>query len=162
MAYVYHPQPQESIMVKILRIAAVTAGFMFLSAAPALAGEITCGSTGGMNRCPLPGADRLSVKVQQVLEGTCTFDKSWWADSDGVVVDKGCNAVFSYASQGGASSSDGTDKMASVYYDNGCKAGRADRKARLSMAHVRHSGDYDSRYESTYQAGYEKCWASAK
>ena len=149
-------------MNRSMRLLAVTASFVFLSAGSALAGEITCGSTGGFNRCPLPGADKMNVRVVQVLEGTCTFDKSWWTDSDGVAVDKGCNAVFSYAPRAESSSSGGTDKMASVYYDNGCKAGRADRKSRLSMAHERHSGDYDSRYEGSYQAGYDKCWASAK
>jgi len=149
--------------MKIMRIAlAATAAFCVFSATPAMAEEITCGSTGGMNRCPLPGADRLGVRVQQVLEGNCTYDRGWWADSDGVVVDNGCNAVFSYGPSYGASrSSDGTDPNASAYYDDGCRAGQKDRWAGLSMAYQRNAGAYDSRYESTYQAGYEKCWRSS-
>jgi hypothetical protein len=149
--------------MKIKRIAlAVTAAFWVLSAAPAMAEEITCGSMGEMNRCPLPGADRLGVRVKQVLEGNCTHERGWWADSDGVVVDKGCNAVFSYgASYGSSTSSNGTDANASAYFDDGCRAGQKDRRAGLSMAYQRNAGAYDSRYESTYQAGYEKCWRSA-
>jgi hypothetical protein len=80
-----------------------------LGVSHALAAEITCGSTGGMNRCPLPGADKIDVKVKQVLEGDCTQEKGWWADSDGVVVDNGCNAVFTYkAAAAAGASSDGT------------------------------------------------------
>jgi hypothetical protein len=55
-------------------------------------------------------------------------------------------------------SSSGTDANASAYFDDGCKAGTADKQAGLSMAYQRKAGAYDSRYESTYQAGYEKCW----
>jgi len=55
-------------------------------------------------------------------------------------------------------SSSGTDANASAYFDDGCRAGTADKQAGLSMAYQRKAGAYDSRYESTYQAGYEKCW----
>ena len=58
-------------------------------------------------------------------------------------------------------SSDGTDANASAYYDDGCRAGTADKQAGLSMTYQRKPGAYDSRYESTYQAGYEKCWRSS-
>lgn len=44
------------------------------------------------------------------------------------------------------------------YYKDGYKAGRQDRKANMSMAYERHSGAYDSRNESYYQAGYEDGW----
>jgi hypothetical protein len=134
-----------------------------LGVSHAIAAEITCGSTGGLNRCPLPGADKLHVKVEQVLEGDCTHEKGWWADSDGVVVDNGCNAVFTYKAATAADSySDGTDANASAYYDDGCKAGRKDAKAGLSMSYERHAGAYDTQYESTYQAGYDKCWMKAR
>ncbi len=40
--------------MKVIRITlAVTAAFWVLSATPAKAEEITCGSMGEMNRCPL-------------------------------------------------------------------------------------------------------------
>ena len=126
----------------------------------AFAAEITCGSTGGMNRCPLPGADRLNVKVKQVLEGKCAREKGWWADSDGIVVDKGCNAVFSYKTASAAAP--GTDAKASAYYDDGCKAGTADKKAGLSMAYERKAGAYDTENAGSYEAGYNKCWMKAK
>jgi hypothetical protein len=45
------------------------------------------------------------------------------------------------------------------YYKDGLKAGRTDRKAGLSMAYERHSGAYDSRNSSYYQAGYEAGWS---
>jgi hypothetical protein len=149
----------KSIGTALAAFAAVS----LMGASFAFAGEITCGSTGGMNRCPLPGADTLHVKVKQVLEGDCTHEKGWWADSDGVVVDKGCNAVFKYnAAASSSGSSSGTDANASAYYDDGCKAGAKDRKAGLSMAYERHAGAFDTANASTYQAGYEKCWAKAK
>lgn len=142
---------------------AVFAVVALMGASPAFSAEIACSSTGGMNRCPLPGADKLHVKVKQVLEGNCAHEKGWWADSDGVVVDKGCSAVFSYkAAAAAAPASDGTDANASAYFDDGCKAGTADKKAGLSMAYERHEGSYDSQYASTYQAGYEKCWSKTK
>ena len=134
----------------------VAATISLMVTANAFAAEITCGSIGGMNRCPLPGADRLNVKVIQVLEGNCAREKGWWADSDGVVVDQGCNAVFSYTPA--SATYDGTDTMASAYYDNGCKAGASDKKSRLSMAYERHSGSYDTANAGSYEAGYNKCW----
>jgi hypothetical protein len=146
-----------------IKLIATVAAVSFITATNVFAAEITCGSTGGMNRCPLPGADRMHVKVKQVLEGDCSHEKGWWADSDGVVVDKGCNAVFKYtAAKASSSGSGGTDAKASAYYDDGCKAGKADKKAGLSMAYERHAGEYDSEVESTYQAGYEKCWMKAR
>lgn len=48
------------------------------------------------------------------------------------------------------------------YYQDGYKAGRSDRKAGQSMAYERHSGAYDSRNASYYQAGYEEGWQSVK
>ncbi len=57
------------------------------------------------------------------------------------------------------SGSEGTDERASAYYDDGCNAGREDRKAGLSMAYERHAGEYDTEAEGSFQAGYEKCWS---
>lgn len=48
------------------------------------------------------------------------------------------------------------------YYRDGFKAGRIDRKANLSNAYERHSGQYDSRNASYFQAGYEAGWESGK
>ena len=150
-------------MKNLVKLFATVVAISFMAMSSTFAKEITCGSTGGMNRCPLPGADMMHVKVKQVLEGECKHEKGWWADSDGVVVDQGCNAVFQYTpAKGSASGSDGTDAKASAYYDDGCKAGKADKKAGLSMAYERHAGEYDSEVEGTYQAGYEKCWMKAK
>lgn len=137
---------------------------LLLGIGAASASEITCGSTGGMNRCPLPGADKMKVKVKQVLEGKCDHETGWWADSDGIVVDKGCNAVFKYKAVAAAApaASSGTDANASAYYDDGCAAGKADKKAGLSMAYERHDGAYDTANASSYEAGYNKCWMKAK
>lgn len=44
------------------------------------------------------------------------------------------------------------------YYKDGYKAGRTDRNAGLSNAYERHSGMYDSRNASYFQAGYESGW----
>ncbi|MFM9047017.1 MAG: hypothetical protein ACKOOH_05085 [Cyanobium sp.] len=44
------------------------------------------------------------------------------------------------------------------YFKDGYKAGRQDRKANMSMAYERHSGDYDSRFEENYKQGYEAGW----
>jgi hypothetical protein len=155
------PRYEGRSMKKASGILAACAIIGFLGVAHASASEMTCGSTGGMNRCPLPGADKLHVKVKQVLEGDCAHETGWWADSDGIVVDKGCNAVFKYQASA-ASSSSGTDANASAYYDDGCKAGKKDKKAGLSMAYERHAGSYDSQNAGSYQAGYEKCWMKAK
>ena len=46
-----------------------------------------------------------------------------------------------------------------VYYKDGYKAGRTDRKANLSNAYERQDGKYDSRNASHFQAGYEAGWA---
>lgn len=48
------------------------------------------------------------------------------------------------------------------YYDLGCRKGRRDAEARMSMAYERHDGDYDSRFESAYQDGYERCWKESR
>ena len=150
-------QPRVTNMKSILL--AFTAAVL-LGIGTASASEITCGSTGGMNRCPLPGADMMKVKVKQVLEGKCAHETGWWADSDDIVVDKGCIAVFKYSAS--ASTSGGTDAIASAYYDDGCKAGKADKKAGLSMAYERHDGAYDTANAGSYEAGYNKCWMKAK
>lgn len=143
-----------------LQLALASAGLLLALAQVASAGEMACGSTGGMNRCPLPGADKLHVKVKQVLEGQCTFDKSWWADSDGIVVDKGCNAVFDYKSSAGDQQTNNPNSNEQAYYNDGCKAGKEDAKAGMSMAHERHSDQYDSRFEPYFAKGYDKCWAA--
>lgn len=44
------------------------------------------------------------------------------------------------------------------YYKDGYRAGAEDGKASMSMAYVRHAGDYDSRFEPYYKSGYEKGW----
>ena len=143
------------------KLFAALAVLALTGASHAIAGEITCGSEGEMNRCPLPHADKLHVKVKQVLEGKCAHEKGWWADSDGVVVDQGCNAVFEYK-VAAAAPAEGTDSNASAYYDDGCKAGKGDKKAGLSMAYQRHDGSYDTANASSYEAGYNKCWMKTK
>lgn len=146
------------------KLLAAVAVLSVMGMSQAFAAEMACGSTGGMNRCPLPGADKMKVKVKQVIEGKCEHETGWWADSDGIVVDKGCNAVFKYKAAAAATTTatDGTDANASAYYDDGCAAGKTDKKAGLSMAYERHAGAYDTANASTYQAGYEKCWMKAK
>lgn len=45
-----------------------------------------------------------------------------------------------------------------AYFDDGCKAGKSDAQAGMSMYHGRHSGAYDSRFEPYFKSGYEDCW----
>lgn len=146
-------------MKNSIKLFAALAVVSLMAASNASASEMACSSDGSMNRCPLPGADKLGVKVKQVLEGNCKHEQGWWADSDGIVVDKGCSAVFTYKA---AAASSGTDANASAYYDDGCKAGKKDKKAGLSMAYERHEGAYDSANAASYEAGYNKCWTKAK
>ncbi|MBX7539947.1 hypothetical protein [Qipengyuania sphaerica] len=46
-----------------------------------------------------------------------------------------------------------------AYFDDGCRAGKSDARASMSMYHGRHSGAYDSRFEPYFKSGYEECWA---
>lgn len=136
-----------------------TALVALIAITPAMvcAKEIACASDGGFNRCPLPNAFEKNVKIEQVLSGNCKFDKTWWTDSDGIAVDKGCGAVFSYGDHGKTGSA-GTDEAASRAYDHGCKFGKKDAKAHMSMAFERHEGKYPDSLADTFRAGYEKCW----
>lgn len=43
-------------------------------------------------------------------------------------------------------------------YKDGCRAGKADRKANVSMAYRRHFDVRDSRFEENYRQGYEDGW----
>jgi len=52
--------------------------------------------------------------------------------------------------------------MEEEYFDDGCTKGRRDAEARMSMAYERHQGDYDSRFESAYKLGYERCWKESR
>lgn len=144
---------------------AVVFSLLSVGTVPAMATEIACSSDGGFNRCPLPHADTMNVKLQQKLEGNCTKGKTWGTDSDGVWVDKGCSAVFAYTGGGKKSGSGGGGKCPSdikgnecEYYTDGYKAGAEDGKAGQSMAYERHSDAYDSRFEPYYARGYEAGW----
>lgn len=128
-----------------------------------LATEIACSSDGNYNRCLLSHADKLNVKLTQKLEGECKKDYTWGADSDGVWVDKGCSAVFTYTE--GEKSAQSNNQCPSdlkgnecAYYQDGYKAGAEDGKAGQSMAHERHSDAYDSRFEASFTRGYEAGW----
>lgn len=152
--------------MKQLQKLLIAAGVMTMMAfSQGQAAEIACTSMGELNRCPLPNAHTLHVKIKQVLRGKCTFDKSWWTDSDGIVVDKGCGAVFKYkpaAASSSSTTSSGTDANASFFFDEGCKAGKEDKKIGQSMAYERHSDSYNTDNEGSFRAGYEKCWMSTK
>lgn len=45
-----------------------------------------------------------------------------------------------------------------AYYDDGCREGTKDAKMSMSMAYMRHSDMYDSRFEPYFAKGYEACW----
>ena len=89
---------------KLSTVVATAACAVFLVAAgTARAGEMSCASNGEFIRCPLKGADKLGVKmVSQQSDLKCHKDKTWGTDSDGIWVDMGCVATFSY--KGGDSS----------------------------------------------------------
>ncbi|MGJ0507100.1 MAG: DUF3011 domain-containing protein [Methylocystis sp.] len=63
----------------------------------ATAGEFACNSLRGeLNRCALKNADRLKVRLKLDREGGCKKNETWGVDADGVWVDMGCEAVFSF------------------------------------------------------------------
>lgn len=151
-------------MKKNLMKVCLMAGLLVGLAQAGMAAEIACGSDKGQfNRCPLPHADKMNVKLKQVLEGKCKKDFTWGADSDGVWVDKDCTAVFSYTAgkqSGHAGKQCPPDLKGNecAYYQDGYKAGAEDGKASMSMAHERHSDAYDSRFEPYFARGYEAGW----
>jgi Fels-1 Prophage Protein-like/Protein of unknown function (DUF3011) len=99
---------------KLSTVVATAACAVFLVAAgTARAGEMSCASNGEFIRCPLKGADKLGVKmVSQQSDLKCHKDKTWGADSDGIWVDMGCVATFSY--KGGDSSATAKSKGKSL------------------------------------------------
>jgi hypothetical protein len=130
------------------------------------AGEIACSSyRNEFNRCPLPNAGNLNVKlIQNLGDASCRKDYTWGADSDGVWVDKGCSAVFSYSGSGntGAQANDRCPSDLSgnecEYYKDGYAAGAEDGRNGMSSFYGRHSGGYDSRFEPYFARGYEAGW----
>ena len=146
---------------KALMILSLALGFTSV----ANAGEIACSSfQDQFNRCPLANANNLNVKLTQKLGGKCKKDHSWGADSDGVWVDKGCSAVFSYsASQHSGGYADkgcpsGLKGNECEYYKDGYAAGAKDGKASMSNFYGRHADGYDSRFEPYFARGYEAGW----
>lgn len=75
----------------------VIAHLIAVPASTALAGEISCNSIDGeLNRCALQGADKMKVKLKLDRVGACKKGDTWGVDNDGVWVDMGCQAVFTY------------------------------------------------------------------
>jgi hypothetical protein len=70
----------------------------------------------------------------------------------------GAVAIAAAANKGksGPSSSSGYSYQQS--YDQGCNAGRSDRRAGKSMEYWRHGGSYDGRSEQAYSQGYNQCF----
>lgn len=65
----------------------------------AMAADIACSSIDGeFQRCALPGADKMKVKMQSHTDGDCKFGQSWGVDREGIWVDMGCSGVFRYKS----------------------------------------------------------------
>lgn len=56
----------------------------------------------------------------------------------------------------------GLEPNAKAYFRDGCHAGRQDGRAHMSMAYQRHTGVYDSRFESAYRQGYETGWRQTR
>lgn len=144
-------------------------GGLTLVSVSAGAAELTCSSDGGFNRCPLPGADKAGVRLIQKIEGTCKKDYGFGVDSDGVWVNSGCIAVFSYKKDNSARSAKaqktknsqcpaGMESNNCEYYKDGFNAGKEDRAIGLSNAYERHENSYDGRFESSYAQGYDKGW----
>jgi len=133
----------------------------------ALAQEIACSSfEGQFNRCPLPNANELNVRLSDELSGDCTEGESWGADSDGVWVDDNCSAVFTYQGQdsgnsGGRSGEQcpyNQDSNECAYFVDGYNAGKEDRGMNMSRAYERHGDAYDSRFEQYFAEGYKDGW----
>lgn len=146
-------------------------------AAQASAGTMECASIkSGFIRCELPDAGNRQVKlIRQYSKAACNRDYTWGADSDGIWVDRGCRAAFSYvdnhqsptySGHHPARNGDGNPyKQGSneyEYYQDGYHAGLDDGNANMSMACERHSDMYDSRFKEAFCAGHAAGWEKAR
>lgn len=86
-------------MGAMTRLCAMTMLCAGLTAPPDLAraGELACNSLNGeFSRCALKDADKLRIRLKLDREGGCKKNDTWGVDADGVWVDMGCSAVFSF------------------------------------------------------------------
>ena len=66
---------------------------------PAVAGTFVCSSSNNSyHHCDLPNAEQRDIHIQRVTQGNCDSNTAWGIDDAGIWVDKGCSAVFEYAS----------------------------------------------------------------
>ncbi len=71
--------------------------FTIVLMSAAKAGEFSCNSVDGeLNRCALQGANKMKVRLKLDREGACQKGDTWGVDNEGVWVDMGCRAVFTY------------------------------------------------------------------
>ncbi len=136
--------------------------------------EIACSSfEGAFNRCPLPGANQMDVRLTQNLGGAkCKRDYTWGADSDGVWVSENCSAVFTYSPKGSDEYHDHAVSQAECpqkwpegsneceYFKDGYKTGTKDVKQGKSNDYTRHNFMYDSRFEKPFKKGYKKGYSA--
>ena len=150
---------------------------MLVCAAQVSAGTMECSSTGAQFvRCNLPDSDKMGVKIiRQYSKAPCNRDYTWGADSDGIWVDKGCRAAFSYADNHASENypgyhparegdgnpyKNGSNEF--EYYQDGYHAGLDDGNANMSMLCERHSDMYDSRFKDAFCAGHAAGWKKAR
>jgi hypothetical protein len=161
--------------IKFLLSSFIVAAALFSNSASA--GTMECASTGAQFvRCNLPHSDKLNVKlIRQYSKAPCNRDYTWGADGDGIWVDKGCRAAFSfvdnhqsatYSGYAPSKSGDGNPFKSGSnefeYYQDGYHEGLADGHTNMSNFCGRHSDHYDSRFEPAFCQGYEAGWKKGR
>ena len=150
----------------------------------AQSGDITCESTtGGQYQYCRADTQNLVKLKKQISNATCEQDYSWGYDYQGIWVDRGCRAEFSYGrSSGGgkggliaagilgaifvgaaaASSRSGNsgggggkvDPEKSDTYDQGYRYGGQDWDQGIPPNYESHNNHYTAPYESDFASGY--------
>jgi hypothetical protein len=141
------------------------------------AGTLECASTKSQFvRCNLPNSHELDVRlIRQYSKSPCNRDYTWGADSDGIWVDKGCRAAFSYVDNHKSDTYSGyhparpndgnpfkSGSNEFEYYQDGYHAGMDDGHANMSRFCGRHSDMFDTRFEPAFCKGYDAGWEKVR
>jgi hypothetical protein len=150
----------------------------------AQSGNITCESTGGQYQYCRANTQNLVRLKNQISNATCEQDYSWGYDYQGIWVDRGCRAEFSYGRIGGGSGKGGliaggilgaifvgaaaashksgnsgggggkVDPEKSDTYDQGYRYGGQDWDQGIPPNYESHNNHYTAQYESDFASGY--------
>lgn len=162
-------------LLTVVAVAVLALASVSLSTSTAYAGTKHCKSHGDFVRCELPNANQLHVSLYEERSyNKCEKNYTWGADSDGIWVDRKCNAIFKhrdpdgahddyqepYVRTAGASGDCPSDIRGNEceYYVDGYKAGKNDGELSMSRVYERYSDGYDSRFEPYFARGYDAGW----